>query len=92
MSDRIEDGGPAYPVPGDQPHPQMNGMSLRDWFAAHAPEPSESEIDRAYKLDKMRNPYNEPHKPKLRSDLEIRAAHRFAYADAMLAARKGGQS
>lgn len=92
MSDRMKDGGPAFPVPGDQLHPQMNGMNLRDYFAAHAPEPSESEIDRAYKLDRMQNPYNEPHKPHPRTDLEIRAAYRFAYADAMVAARKGGQS
>jgi hypothetical protein len=27
------DGGPAFPVPGDQP---LDGMSLRDWFAGQA--------------------------------------------------------
>ena len=32
MSDRIEDGGPAYPVSGDC-FPRV-GMTLRDYFAA----------------------------------------------------------
>lgn len=36
MSAPIDTGGPAFPVPGDQPHVQMNGMSLRDWFAGQA--------------------------------------------------------
>ena len=33
MSELINDGGPAFPVP----HPKQNiGMSLRDWFAGQA--------------------------------------------------------
>jgi hypothetical protein len=32
-----EDGGPAFPVPGLQNDEAFNGMSLRDYFIAHAP-------------------------------------------------------
>jgi hypothetical protein len=32
------DSGPAFPVPGDQQDEGFNGMSLRDYFAAHAPD------------------------------------------------------
>lgn len=33
------DGGPAFPIPGDQADADFNGLTLRDYFAAHAPEP-----------------------------------------------------
>ena len=33
MSDKIWDGGPAFPSPG-----AFDGMSLRDWFAGQAME------------------------------------------------------
>lgn len=32
----INDGGPAYPVPGLQHDESFNGMSLRNYFATHA--------------------------------------------------------
>ncbi|MEQ8450612.1 MAG: hypothetical protein RIB97_13085 [Nitratireductor sp.] len=35
MTDR-NDGGPAFPVSKDVVYPQLNGMSLRDWFAGQA--------------------------------------------------------
>lgn len=31
-----DNGGPAFPVPGDQPDESFNGMTLRDYFAAKA--------------------------------------------------------
>lgn len=37
MAERINDGGPAFPVPGLQHDEAFNGMTLRDYFAAHAP-------------------------------------------------------
>lgn len=43
MSESIDDGGPAFPLPahsganGEQSHP-IYGMSLRDWFAGQALE------------------------------------------------------
>lgn len=34
-------------------------------------EPSKEDIEAEYRLDKNRNPHNEPHKPALRSHAEI---------------------
>lgn len=66
-----KDGGPAFPR--DERFLGHNGMSLRDWFAAHAPEmPS-----KWYGL----RPAGEPVMASM-------AAWRFAFADAMLAARE----
>lgn len=95
MSTR-DNGGPAFPLlnPKIGYHAdiiqQAEGLSVRDWFAAHAPEPSQDYLDMEYQLDRHRNPHNDPHKPQSRSPLQIKAQYRFAYADAMLAARKGG--
>lgn len=36
MSEHIDDGGPAFPVPGLEQHEEFNGMTLRDYFAAKA--------------------------------------------------------
>ncbi len=36
MSEPINDGGPAFPIGDQSLHPLMIGMSLRDYFAAHA--------------------------------------------------------
>jgi hypothetical protein len=33
---KVDDGGPAFPVPGDANMNEQVGMSLRDWFAANA--------------------------------------------------------
>lgn len=85
----INDGGPAFPTP--LPSSQY-GMSLRDWFAAHAPEATDHWVETWQKIDRSRNPYNEAHRPKLRSEIEIRAAYRWEYADAMIAARQAAQA
>lgn len=63
------------------------GMSLRDWFAGQAPEPSLDYIAMQKAHDKNLNPYNDSHKPPLRTEFEIKAAYRYEYADAMLAER-----
>jgi len=82
-----KDGGPAFPR--DNYEGDINeGMSLRDWFAAHAPAPSNDDVQLAYQIGRNRNPHNEAHKPKLRSRIEIMAGLAYRYADAMLAARK----
>lgn len=36
MSEKIEDGGPAFPTPEPQIYVDRLGMSLRDWFAGQA--------------------------------------------------------
>lgn len=88
-----KDGGPAFPMLTNIAHNSDwatdCGMSLRDYFAAHAPEPSEDEIGRQVSIDRSRNPYNEgPPKPKIRERYEIIAYLKFRYADAMLKERE----
>lgn len=61
---------------------------LRDWFAGAAPEPTIDAINTQQGLDRGRNPYNDPHKPPLRSREQIVAELRYRHADAMLAARR----
>jgi len=36
MSDTINDGGPAFPLPSEPGFPAEMGMTLRDWFAGQA--------------------------------------------------------
>jgi hypothetical protein len=79
-----DDGGPAFPRPlskltSEEVSPDQEGMKLRDYFAAHAPEMS----DEAFKLLKV----NEG------ESLESWLARREAmwastFADAMLAERR----
>lgn len=84
MSGQIDDGGSAFPlcVPdyhGDRPHLQ-NGMSLRDWFAGRA-----NEVD----IDQHRD-YQLCPETSIVISCRTREQSRYAYADAMIAARKGG--
>ena len=85
-------GGAAFPrfVPDGHYNGSIDeqGMTLRDYFAIRAPEPSKERLERERQSDKNRNPYNEPHKPPLRSDTEIRCVLAYEYADAMLCARE----
>lgn len=64
------------------------GLTKREWFAGMAPEPSQEEIERQQMRDRNKNPYNEPCKPRIRERLEIIAALKYAYADAMIKAGK----
>ena len=36
---KVDDGGSAFPIPEDETNLRLYGMSLRDWFAGHAPPP-----------------------------------------------------
>jgi hypothetical protein len=65
-----------------------SGMTLRDWFAGNAPPPPADWMDTMRRSDQARNPHNEPHKPKIRSTVELIADWNFEYADAMIEARK----
>ena len=82
------DGGHAFPWGSDGFI--AGGLSIRDWFAGQAPEPSPEYMDQQYRLDRARNPHNDSHKPQQRDTLTIKAQYRYAYADAMLSARQGG--
>jgi len=77
MMDDRKDGGPAFPH-SYEVHPDMwqsRGMTLRDWFAGNAP----FTLDDA---NRMCGPSDTG-----RMVLETLADLRYAYADAMLAAR-----
>jgi hypothetical protein len=84
------DGGPAFPLQASEygGHGSEPGMSLRDYFAIHAPEPSTEAIATQRQYDRNRNPHNDgPPKPPIRGDEEIRCDLRYRFADAMLRAR-----
>lgn len=68
----------------------MNGeilALLKQIAIMMAPDPSDSEIEMQYKLDRMKNPHNESHKPKLRDRIEIILDYKIA-AYNMLAQRR----
>jgi hypothetical protein len=99
MSTR-DDGGSAFPqILGDNPMLQVDaqtrrvtvvgsGMSLRDYFAVHGPEPSTEQIAAVAEREKNANPHGDTYKPPRRSWNEIRCALRYEWADTMLKARK----
>ena len=62
--------------------------ALRDWFAMNAPEATTEQLATERGIDRGRNPHNDPHRPRLRSETEIRAQLAYRYADAMLRARQ----
>lgn len=63
------------------------GMRLRDYFAAHAPDPSPEAVQLEAERDRLRNPHGDSYKPPRRSVMRIVTELRYRYADAMLAAR-----
>lgn len=84
MTDRIKDGGPAFPLqPESTPEAHYLGMTLRDWFAGQAlagllSGATESECRQMSKL----------------GDGDTQLGFSIAaimYADAMLSAREGEQ-
>ena len=64
-------------------------LTIRDYFAAHAPECPEWYMTMCAAIDKNKNQYNEPHKPPLRENIEIIACWNYEYADSMLKVRGG---
>jgi hypothetical protein len=93
----IKDGGPAFPSGETVTEVRTDGstytysadpgMTLRDYFAIRAPEPTAERMTMERQCDRNRNPYNEVHKPPIRSDVEIRCDLAYEYANAMLRAR-----
>ena len=78
--DKINDGGPAFPVPmvpwqDGFINVECTGASLRDWFASHA---SENDIRRHQSLIERSNGYT--YQPSIEEC-------KYAYADAMIKAR-----
>lgn len=98
---KIKNGGPAFPVMWDFAENET-GMSLRDWFAAHADQPGRAEIISAagLKYQTAEGPYLDiPDRCGVSFDVwwrEMPQAERFRLcakvryemADAMIAARE----
>ena len=86
------DGGPAFPMPsGAEPRVNVTthyneGMTLRDYFAGHAPALPGALADLAMEAADIDNP-NKTHGEKADVLLSIRAEWNYRYADAMIAAR-----
>ena len=78
--DMKDNGGPAFPLADDW---CWSGMSLRDYFAAHA---GEADIKRNQQFEW--DP-DEMHDGSIYVAKYTREEARFRYADAMLAARDG---
>ena len=92
MTDK-HDGGPAFPIKGrgafDLEIVQAEGMSLRDWFAATGPDElfKFHSLDDAAKLMGVDAPDPEDSAAIIAFAFALQAKMRFAYADAMIAAR-----
>lgn len=86
------DGGPAFPFVLKEHGAGEPGMTLRDYFAIHSPEPTKESVNVEAEKDRLANPHGDTYKPRRRSQAEIVAALRYAYADAMLEALKRCES
>ena len=96
MSTQINDGGPAFPI--TYPNGEMDyGMTLRDYFMAHAPRIPDS-FERKIMRKEVQVPAPENGKGWVKcgttewieDDLAHLVRWHITYADAMLAARKEG--
>lgn len=91
------DGGPAFPFAavfapdGTGYSDGAPGMSLRDYFAIHAPEPTKEQIEQVGERERLANPHGDTYKPRRRGWTEIACSLRYEWADAMLAARATGE-
>ena len=80
----INDGGPAFPVPGTEYNDRYPGMSLRDWFAGQALQG----LTDTYPISFLEDDSTSGHRAS--QICKNRAQAAYAIADAMLAAREGG--
>ena len=93
------DGGPAFPFPTMEQGSTCTagawaaspGMTLRDYFAAHAPA-MPSDLGRLALEDADVDNPDKTHGEKCDVLLSIVSEWRYRYADAMLKAREGGAS
>lgn len=84
---KIEDGGPAFPIPGLQNDADFNGMTLRDYFAAKAMQALLSHHG-AYEEDARFCSKKEARKRESALLNDVLAKYAYGVADTMLAARE----
>ena len=90
-----KDGGNAFPVPNLQDDESFNGMSLRDYFAAHAPEVPDWfqhlqwQTEATTKVSQLGDPgrYAKVIERHIESGPQRIARWNYSYADAMIAER-----
>jgi hypothetical protein len=75
-----DNGGPAFPIPGDQMDESFNGMTLRDYFAAKAMQGLCAGYSSPDDSGGWPDGEDEAH-------FEIVADYAYKFADAMLKAR-----
>ena len=66
---------------------KASDISLVDWFATFAPEPSEADISRNRRIDNAKANHND--KFIMRTDLQIKCDLRYEYAKEMMKVRGG---
>jgi hypothetical protein len=97
---QIKDGGPAFPVHvpdgyAYSGHQECDGMTLRDYFAAHVSVPPDLPMawgeDMVGPCPKDASGRTHGHPGAIQWWAKVEAAYRYYYADAMLAARGGAQ-
>jgi hypothetical protein len=90
MKDKIN-GGPAFPVPGLQQDEDFNGMTLRDYFAASVAANDLAAVsvrEDAEALAGRARPDAYPNGvDSIKFNMEVEAALRMMFADAMLVER-----
>jgi len=64
-----------------------SGMTLRDYFAIRAPYPTTDQINKEMNRDTNLKPHDDPHKPQLRTKLEVITDLAYEYADSMMISR-----
>ena len=97
MSKKINDDGPAFPTTTYDHSAAMNGfavsvtdaqgMTLRDYFAAHAPQDLGADWGRRQMLEALGMSEEEWAKDPLEANCRWEAFVRYRLADAMLKAR-----
>ncbi len=67
----------------------FENLTVLDYFAIHAPRPTDGEIKQVRERERMANPHNEPYanKQKRHSELEIEVILRYQFAQAMMLER-----
>lgn len=93
---KINDGGPAFPTNPGSPtvSPDYPGMTLRDWFAGHAPDNQVEflSVEQAALFVGLRAPDVDDIDGLVGLSNAVRAKLAYLHADAMLAARSKGDA